>query len=67
MSAVNIDDWICDVKAAPDSAAIGMILAHQGIVRGTSRSGELVRGMVLLTATGSALRTSSPRPGPGRV
>ena len=24
-----------------------MILAHQGIVRGTSRSGELVRGMVL--------------------
>ena len=47
MSSCDIDDWICDVKAQPDSAAIGMILAHQGIVRGTSRSGELVRGMVL--------------------
>jgi molybdopterin synthase catalytic subunit len=47
MSAADIDDWICDVKAQPGSAAIGMILAHQGIVRGTSRSGELVHGMML--------------------
>jgi len=48
MSTVQIDDWIRDVKAQPGSAGIGMILAHQGIVRGTSRSGEPVRGMVLL-------------------
>jgi molybdopterin synthase catalytic subunit len=47
MSTVHIDDWIRDVKAHPGSAGIGMILAHQGIVRGTSRSGEPVRGMVL--------------------
>ncbi len=40
MSAPDIDDWILDVKSQPGSAAIGMILAHQGIVRGTSRSGE---------------------------
>lgn len=47
MKACAIDDWIGEVKAQPDLAAIGMILAHQGIVRGTSRSGEPVRGMML--------------------
>jgi molybdopterin synthase catalytic subunit len=47
MSTADVDDWIHDVKAQPGSAAIGMILAHQGIVRGTSRSGEPVRGMRL--------------------
>jgi molybdopterin synthase catalytic subunit len=52
MSVVNVDDWIRDVKAQPDSAAIGMILAHQGIVRGTSRSGEPVRAMLLGTDRG---------------
>ena len=35
------------MKSQPGSAAIGMILAHQGIVRGTSRSGEPVNGMSL--------------------
>jgi hypothetical protein len=34
MSVPDIDDWISDVKAQPGAAAIGMILAHQGIVRG---------------------------------
>jgi molybdopterin synthase catalytic subunit len=43
----DIDDWIRDVKSQPGSAAIGMILAHQGIVRGSSRSGEPVTGMSL--------------------
>jgi molybdopterin synthase catalytic subunit len=47
MSAPDIDDWVCDVRSQPGSAAIGMILAHQGIVRGTSRSGEPVTGMSL--------------------
>lgn len=47
MSTAEVDDWIHDVKSQLASAAIGMILAHQGIVRGTSRSGEPVRGMVL--------------------
>jgi molybdopterin synthase catalytic subunit len=47
MSAPDIDDWIRDVRSQPGSAAIGMILAHQGIVRGTSRSGEPVTGMSL--------------------
>ena len=47
MSAPDIDEWIRDVKSQPGAAAIGMILAHQGIVRGTSRSGEPVTGMSL--------------------
>ena len=47
MGTADVDDWIHEVKAQPGSAAIGMILAHQGIVRGTSRSGEPVRGMML--------------------
>ncbi len=49
MSVPDIDDWIRDVKSQPGSAAIGMILAHQGVVRGTSRSGEPVTGMSLAT------------------
>ena len=47
MGAPDIDEWIRDVKSQPGAAAIGMILAHQGIVRGTSRSGEPVTGMSL--------------------
>ena len=47
MRTADVDDWIHDVKAQPGSAAIGMILVHQGIVRGTSRCGEPVRGMML--------------------
>ena len=47
MREPDIDDWVRDVKSQPGSAAIGMILAHQGIVRETSRSGESVTGMSL--------------------
>ena len=46
-STAKADDWIHEVQARPGSAAIGMILAHQGIVRGTSRSREPVHGMLL--------------------
>jgi hypothetical protein len=47
MSTAKADDRIHEVQARPGSAAIGMILAHQGIVRGTSRSREPVHGMLL--------------------
>jgi molybdopterin synthase catalytic subunit len=47
IDGADVDAWIRDVKTQPGSAAIGMILTHHGIVRGTSRSGEPVRGMVL--------------------
>ncbi len=39
--------WIAEVKARPEAAGIGMLLSHQGIVRGSSRSGEPVTGMEL--------------------
>lgn len=43
----DVSDWIDEVKSQPDAAAIGMILTHQGVVRGTSRAGEPVSGMEL--------------------
>lgn len=45
--AEMVDGWIADVKAMPEAAGIGMILAHEGIVRGHSRNGEPVSGMEL--------------------
>jgi molybdopterin synthase catalytic subunit len=47
MPAPDVNDWVREVKAQPDAAGIGMILNHQGIVRGTSRSGALVQAMDL--------------------
>jgi molybdopterin synthase catalytic subunit len=66
MDAVDVDAWIRDVKAQPGSAAIGMILTHHGIVRGTSRSGEPVRGMALRAdreRLAEALAETRRRPG----
>jgi len=42
-----IEKWIRDIKAtcAPDQ--LGMILVHNGIVRGTAKDGKSVQGMVL--------------------
>jgi molybdopterin synthase catalytic subunit len=47
VEAPDVDEWIREVKAQPESGRIGMILSHQGVVRGTSRSGEPVDGMDL--------------------
>jgi molybdopterin synthase catalytic subunit len=49
MSSMHLPDvgWVDEVKAQPGSESIGMILIHRGVVRGTSRSGDLVDGMVL--------------------
>jgi molybdopterin synthase catalytic subunit len=43
----DITECIEEIKAGPDAGRIGMILAHQGIVRGTSKTGEPVTGMDL--------------------
>ena len=43
----DLTAWIAEVKARPEAAGIGMLLSHQGIVRGSSRSGEPVTGMEL--------------------
>lgn len=43
----DINESIERIKARPDAYRIGMILAHHGIVRGTSKSGDPVCGMDL--------------------
>jgi len=42
-----IEKWIAEVKGSADSKDLGMILIHNGIVRGTSKEGKIVKGMQL--------------------
>ena len=42
-----IDKWLEEVKQKANPAELGMILVHNGIVRGTKKSGEPVHGMKL--------------------
>ena len=39
--------WIEEVKQTTNPEELGMILIHNGIVRGTSKSGKPVHGMKL--------------------
>lgn len=47
MARETVDEWIAEVKSLPGADGIGMILVHEGIVRGHSRTGEPVAGMEL--------------------
>jgi molybdopterin synthase catalytic subunit len=42
-----IDKWIGEIKQKTNPQELGMILAHNGIVRGTSKSGKPVQAMRL--------------------
>ena len=42
-----IDEWLKEVKQGTNPEGLGMILVHNGIVRGTSKSGRPVQGMKL--------------------
>ena len=42
-----IDEWLREVKQRANPEDLGMILVHNGIVRGTSKSGMPVNGMRL--------------------
>ncbi len=42
---MNADTLMAEIKKHPDHAAIGMILCHNGVVRGTSRDGRRVSGL----------------------
>jgi len=42
-----IDRWVEEIKQTTNPEELGMILVHNGIVRGTSKSGKPVRGMKL--------------------
>jgi molybdopterin synthase catalytic subunit len=42
---MNIDALIATIKARPDYGQVGMILCHNGVVRGFSRDGHPVTGL----------------------
>ncbi len=42
-----LDTWLKEVKESADPGSLGMILVHEGIVRGTSKTGERISGMRL--------------------
>ena len=42
-----IDRWVEERKQTTNPEDLGMILVHNGIVRGTSKSGKPVHGMKL--------------------
>jgi len=42
---MNISHLIDTIKERPDSETIGMILCHNGVVRGTSQDGRKVSGL----------------------
>lgn len=42
-----IEKWITEVKGTAKPEELGMILIHNGIVRGTSKDGKRVKGMNL--------------------
>lgn len=44
---VDINEWIAQVKAMEGFDKAGMILCHNGVVRGTTREGVPVNGMTL--------------------
>ena len=42
-----VDQWLDEVKQKANPEDLGMIMIHNGIVRGTSKSGRPVQGMKL--------------------
>ncbi len=42
---MNTDRLLSKIKALPDYHRVGMILCHNGVVRGTSRDGRRVTGL----------------------
>jgi molybdopterin synthase catalytic subunit len=47
-----IGTWMQEIKESSSPEQLGMILVHNGIVRGTSKQGERVAGMRLSYDTG---------------
>jgi molybdopterin synthase catalytic subunit len=42
-----IEEWLAEVKKKADPEGLGMVLVHNGVVRGTSKQGKPVGGMNL--------------------
>lgn len=54
------------IKSHPDYAKVGMILCHNGVVRGTSRDGQGVSGLTVMVdreALGAILAEQRQKPG----
>ena len=47
MPIPDVNEWFRDISAQAGSDAIGMMVVHRGVVRGTSRAGDPVSGMLL--------------------
>lgn len=63
---MNIDKLIERIKRHPDYHRVGMILAHNGVVRGTSRDGRPVRGLHVTVdqeKLATIIETHKSRPG----
>ena len=43
----DVPEWLARAKAEAPADRLGMLLLHNGVVRGTSRSGEHVKAMKL--------------------
>jgi molybdopterin synthase catalytic subunit len=44
---IMVDHWLKEIKENCDAESLGMILVHNGIVRGTAKDGKPVKGMKL--------------------
>jgi molybdopterin synthase catalytic subunit len=42
-----IDEWLKEIKKTSDPESLGMIIVHNGIVRGTAKDGKPVKAMQL--------------------
>lgn len=63
---MNTDALINRIKARPDYDRVGMILCHNGVVRGTSRDGRKVSGLRVAVDRGrldAVLAEQRKRPG----
>jgi len=61
-----IEGWLAEIKTGPHASGIGMLLVHNGIVRGHSRTGEPVSAMILhvdLERLGRALESTRAKEG----
>jgi molybdopterin synthase catalytic subunit len=66
MTSMNIEKLIERIKHQPDYHRVGMILAHNGVVRGTSRDGRPVRGLRVTVdreKLATVIATHKSRPG----
>lgn len=42
-----IDEWLKEIKKTSDPQSLGMVLVHNGVVRGTAKDGKPVKAMQL--------------------